>query len=129
MVTTPSGPADVVQEAPTRAAERIEGPGRPVLGAQLGGRATAGGPAAAAQRHPGAGTAAGNDAGQPRDLVAVEDEDDEADGQDTEPDGQLGQRTTCLGAGAPGGPVISVQIGWLIVHSHPPVKSTARRCA
>ena len=111
--------ADVVQEAPTRAAQRLERGRGPVLGTRLGVAAPApaeGRPAAAAEHHPGAGAPAGDDAGQPGDLVAVEDEHEEADREHAERDGQLGQHRGGAGARS----VVSVQIGWLIVHSHPP---------
>jgi hypothetical protein len=59
--------------------------------------------------------------------VTVEDEDQDTDHDDTEGRAELRQQRTRATVGA--SPVLSVLIGWLIVHSHPPVISTVRRGA
>ena len=61
--------------------------------------------------------------------MTVEDEDEEADRDDAERNGELGEQRTRAVASGGGWAVFSVQIGWLIVHSHPPDKSTGWRFA
>ena len=99
------GAADIVQEAPAGAFQRPEGgfgqaprPGGAESGLPTGLRRACGGPD---ERDPGAGAGAGEQAGQPGHVIAVEHEHDDPDEHHDERDERANERRGRRARGSP----------------------------